>query len=157
MRKKMLFIILCSTIHVYAQNNSVSSGGQGTSSQGSVSYSVGQVFFNAAAGSNGFVIQGNQQPFEISVITSVRNINIELNAQVYPNPVAEQLLLSIRNDQLKHLSYVLTDIQGKIFRQEVINNVFTNIEMSPYENGVYIINVLQKKRIIRTFKIIKNK
>lgn len=157
MRKKMLFIILCSTIHVYAQNNSVSSGGQGTSSQGSVSYSVGQVFFNAAAGSNGLVIQGNQQPFEISVITSVRNINIELNAQVYPNPVAEQLLLSIRNDQLKHLSYVLTDIQGKIFRQEVINNVFTNIEMSPYENGVYIINVLQKKRIIRTFKIIKNK
>lgn len=157
MRKKMLFIILCSTIHVYAQNNSVSSGGQGTSSQGSVSYSVGQVFFNAAAGSNGLVIQGNQQPFEISVITSVRNIHIDLNAQVYPNPVAEQLLLSIRNDQLQHLSYVLTDIQGKIFRQEVINNVFTNIEMSPYENGVYIINVLQKKRIIRTFKIIKNK
>lgn len=157
MRKKMLFIILCSTIHVHAQNNSVSSGGHGTSSQGSVSYSVGQVFYNAAAGSNGFVIQGNQQPIEISVITSVRNINIDLNAHVYPNPVAEQLSLSIRNYQLKYLSYVLVDIQGKIIRQGVINNTFTNIDMSPYGNGVYIINVLQKERIIKAFKIIKNK
>lgn len=50
---------------VHAQNGTVASGGNATGSGGSVSYSVGQVFYTTNSGSNGKVSQGVQQVFDL--------------------------------------------------------------------------------------------
>jgi len=42
------------------------SGGNATGTGGTVSYSVGQVFYTINTGTTGFIVQGVQQPFEIS-------------------------------------------------------------------------------------------
>ncbi|WP_159476557.1 T9SS type A sorting domain-containing protein [Dyadobacter sp. 3J3] len=47
-----------------AQQANVSSGGNATGSGGSVSYSLGQIFYTSVAVSNGKVSQGVQQPFD---------------------------------------------------------------------------------------------
>lgn len=156
MKTKFLLLLLLISSAIFGQSNTVTSGGQSSSPNGSVSYSVGQIFFNSTTLGNGSVIQGNQQPFEISVITGTRNVNIELKAQVYPNPVADQLVLSIRNSQLRNLSYVLTDMQGKILQAAVISNSITPIDMKLHSNGVYFIKVLEKQKSIKTFKIVKS-
>lgn len=150
-------LLLLLAISGYAQNNTLSAGGQANGSNGSVSYSIGQTFYVSGSGSNGSLIQGNQQPYEISVITGIRNTSIYLNAQVYPNPVIENLILVIRNTELKNLSYVLVDMQGKVLSQNKIINTSTTIETTSYSKGVYFIKLLDKQKPIKTFKVVKNK
>ncbi len=157
MKILILSILMFTITTVRSQNNTLSSGGQANGANGSVSYSIGQAFFSSASGGNGTIIQGNQQPYEISVITGIRNTNIDLKAQVYPNPVVDNLILVIRNTELKNLSYVLVDMQGKVLRQNKITNTSTTIETTSYSNGVYFIKVLDKQKPIKTFKIVKNK
>ncbi|MCB0409870.1 MAG: hypothetical protein KDD29_06595, partial [Flavobacteriales bacterium] len=67
--KKIIFItlqiLICSI--VFAQENTVSSGGDALGVGGSASYSVGQVVYTTHTGVNGSIAQGVQQPYEISV------------------------------------------------------------------------------------------
>jgi hypothetical protein len=54
-------------------------GGNASGSGGSVSYSVGQVAYQTHTGTNGSVVEGVQQPYEISVLTAIeeaKNINL---------------------------------------------------------------------------------
>ena len=46
-------------------------GGNANSANGSVSYSVGQVFYTTAFSTNGSISEGVQQPFEISVLSDL--------------------------------------------------------------------------------------
>ncbi len=53
------------------QETITSAGGNTTGSAGSVSYTVGQIIFSTFSGANGSVIQGVQQPYEISIATAI--------------------------------------------------------------------------------------
>jgi hypothetical protein len=61
------------TPFLMAQENVNASGSNASGSGGSASYSVGQVFYQIHSGSNGSVVEGVQQPYEISVITPCSN------------------------------------------------------------------------------------
>lgn len=54
---------------IHAQNGTVSSGGNATGLGGSVSYSVGQVFYTTSSGAGGKASQGVQQVFDLIVPT----------------------------------------------------------------------------------------
>lgn len=157
LRNTFLLLLLCVSFNMYAQNNTVSSGGQATGSGGSVSYTIGQVAYTTFTGNNGSLIQGVQQPYEISIVTNTRDLNIDLKAQVYPNPTADQLILSINNQELKNLRYVLLDVQGKTLASDRINQTATSINLSSLSNGTYLLRVLSNKKQIKTFQLIKNK
>jgi hypothetical protein len=157
MRKTLLLLLICSTVKLHAQNNIVSSGGQASGTGGSVSYTIGQIAYSSLSGTNGSLIQGVQQPYEISIVTSVQELAIDLKAQVYPNPTTDQLILSIKNQELKNLQYVLVDIQGKRLKSDLINNIATNINVSKLNNGTYFLRILSNNKQIKTFQIVKNK
>ena len=65
----LLFLALLFLPEAYAQQGIPSSGGNAASAGGSVSFSIGQVFFHAQNAANGSIVQGVQQPYEISVVT----------------------------------------------------------------------------------------
>ncbi len=140
-----------------AQNNTVSSGGVASGSNGTVSYSVGQVFYNFYMGDNGKLLQGLQQPYEVSVITGTNDLQINLKVAVYPNPVFDYLTLTIQHLELSQFSYQLLDIQGKILNQEKLRNSITNIKMESLNNGIYFLKILNKQKQLKTYKIIKAK
>jgi hypothetical protein len=49
------------------QNTISSAGGNAKGSGGSASFTVGQIFYTKLSGTNGSVVQGIQQPYEISI------------------------------------------------------------------------------------------
>ena len=55
-----------------AQTSVNAIGGDATGSGGSVSYSVGQVVYTTNKGTNGSVVEGVQQPYEILVVTAIK-------------------------------------------------------------------------------------
>ena len=79
-----------------AQEAIPATGGNGSGSGGSVSYTVGQIVYTTITGTNGSSAQGVQQPFEISVVTGIpeaKDISIEII--VYPNPAQDFIMLKI--------------------------------------------------------------
>jgi hypothetical protein len=157
MRKTLLLLLLCSTVKLHAQNNTVSSGGQASGTGGSVSYTIGQIAYSSLTGTNGSLIQGVQQPLEISVVTSITDLQIDLKAQVYPNPTTDQLVLNVGTDDFKNLRFVLVDLQGKVLKTDRIINATSTLDISKYSIGTYFLRVLSKNKQIKTFQIVKNK
>lgn len=139
-----------------AQESVNTTGGDASGSGGSVSYSVGQVMYQTHTGANGSVAQGAQQPYEFSVLTAIEEAKgINLSVSAYPNPASNYMVLKIKDIELSDLSYRLYNTQGNTIQNEKINGSLTNIDMSNLMPAIYFVKVIQNKKNIITFKIIK--
>lgn len=134
----------------------IATGGLASGSGGTVSYSTGQVVYTKNEGSTGSVLQGVQQPFEISVITSIKEgEGISLDFSVYPNPASDFIRLRIANSEIKNLRYQLFDISGNVLSGSKIESTETDISMQGFLPGSYFLKIWGASSEFRTFKIIK--
>jgi hypothetical protein len=156
MKQLLLFPFMMLCIHLTAQETIIPTGGNTSGSGASASYSVGQVVYINNKGTNGTVIQGVQQPYEISVITVTEEAKgINLSVTAYPNPTIDYLQLTVESEQLKELSYQLFDMQGKLLKGEKITGKQTSIIISNLVPATYFVKVTQSNKELKTFKIIK--
>jgi len=140
-----------------AQEAIPATGGNGSGSGGSVSYTVGQIVYTTITGTNGSSAQGVQQPFEISVVTGIPEAkDISLEIIVYPNPAQDFIMLKIKNYDVQNLIYQLYDNNGGLLQNNKIEGSETNIVMGKYVSAVYFLKVSDNNKVIKTFKIIKN-
>ena len=139
---------------LYAQESPIATGGEATGTGGTASYSVGQIVYTTATGSNGSVAQGVQQPYEIQVVTGVNETSINLEMSVYPNPTTNYLTLLTESS--KNLSFQLIDLQGKVIESKNVVNNSTNISLEGQPAATYFLNVTKNNQIVKTFKVIKN-
>lgn len=152
----IMFITLCN-LNVNAQQAIDATGGEATGSNGKASYSIGQVIFTTNSGTNGSVIQGVQQPYEISIVLSteeVKGINLQLS--VFPNPTSDFIMLEVKDYNFQTLNYQLYDITGKEFLNAETNKESTKIEIGNLSKAIYFLKITDKKKEVKTFKIIKN-
>ena len=140
-----------------AQESVNATGGNASGSGGSVSYSIGQVAYQTQTGTNGSVVQGVQQPYEISVVTGIEEAKgINLLVSAYPNPTTDYLTLSIDGFDRSNLSYQLYNMNGKLILNEKITGNQTSIVMSTLVPATYFVKVIQRNKDVKVFKIIKN-
>jgi hypothetical protein len=140
---------------VQAQSTIPASGGNASGSGGTVSYSVGQVVYTKYTGTNGSVAQGVQQPYEISVITAIKNTE-RITLEVFPNPTRGIIKLVIGIKDFDNLRFQLYDLSGIRIQDKKIDNEETEISMDSLMPSVYFLKVLCGNKEIKTFKIIKN-
>ena len=139
---------------LHAQESINGSGGEATGTGGTASYSVGQVVYTTATGTNGSVAQGVQQPFEISTTVGINETTINLEMSVYPNPTTNYLTL--KTDDNANLNYQLVDLQGKVIENKKVIANSTTISMEALPKAIYFLNVTKDNQVVKTFKIIKN-
>ena len=145
---------------VQAQEAIPAAGGAATGINGSASYTVGQVVFMTLKGMDGLASQGVQQSYENTVFTSSRNHSqIKFLSSVYPNPVIDQLRLSIESEDeilFSTLSYQLYDSEGRLLKKKRIYGTETIIQMDALKPAGYLLQVINNKSIVKEFTIIKN-
>jgi hypothetical protein len=157
--------VFCMFLH--SQQTVSSTGGDATGGGGTVSYTVGQSAYITITGSNGSVTQGVQQPFEISVITSLEEArDITLVWSAYPNPATDYLRLTLKNPENSglnsdNLSYNLYDSNGKLLLNEKLYGFESTISMGEFPAGIYFLKVSKflgkaSQKELKTFKIIKH-
>ena len=150
----VLFLIASKT---QAQQDVVASGGNASNTDGSsISYSVGQVFYTITLDSGVSIIQGLQQPYEISNFLGLDQVDINLSIAAYPNPTNNVLNLTVGNHDEKDLSYQLFDITGRFIENKKIESKETSIVMQNLNNSVYLLKIVQNNKDLKTFKIVKN-
>jgi hypothetical protein len=75
---------------------------------------------------------------------------------VYPNPATDFIKLSIKNYDIENLRYQLYDINGSVLKDNKIDSNEITISMQDLRPSTYFVKVIQGKKEIKTFKIIKN-
>jgi hypothetical protein len=83
---------------LHAQETVPATGGEATGTGATASYSVGQVVYTIATGTNGSAAQGVQQPYEISTTVGINETSIKLELSVYPNPNADYFTLKVEDN-----------------------------------------------------------
>lgn len=142
---------------LHAQEATLATGGNASGSGGSASYSVGQVVYTTNAGTNGFIVQGVQQPFEISVVTGLEEAKyILLQCLAFPNPTTDFLNLTVENYANHNLLYQLFDVSGNLLEAKKLDGNQTNIVVSKLVAATYFLKVSDNNKEVKTFKIIKN-
>lgn len=151
-----VFALFSSATFCFAQDAVISSGGNASGTTGSVSYTVGQVFYTTPASASGAVAQGVQQPFEIQTLLSTTNFNINVQMSVYPNPTSNAISLQIKDIDLNEMKYELFDMNGRLVAKNVIVSANTTLQLNDFQAAMYVLNIIQSGQVIKSFKVIKN-
>jgi hypothetical protein len=156
--KKYTFLLILTffgvSINLTAQNNTVSAGGDAEGSNGSISFTLGQVVYTSAEGSNGSVNQGVQQPYDIDIITGIEHEEIELT--LFPNPTLGQFNLSIADSRTSEYSIQLFDAAGRLLLNKKQLLELNSISLESYATGTYVLSVFKKDELIKSFRIVRN-
>lgn len=142
---------------ISAQSIIGNAGGNDEGDGGSVSYTIGQVFYKVIGESNGTLLQGVQQPYEINEVTGLEDFqNMDGEVLIYPNPVENFLMLNIQADEAIDLKYEIFNLQGKLLRNSQINSTETRISMESLAPSVYYLKISDGNQLWKVFKIVKN-
>lgn len=160
MRNIKIVTLICSlslyVTQMNAQETVAAAGMNHSGVNGSVSATLGQVFCSPHASVSAFLIEGVQQPYEISVITSVHNYWIpQIDICVYPNPATDRITISVNNEGVDNLAFRLNDAKSALLDQGNITDSETPVEMLRYTTGTYYLSVFRSGVLIRSFKIVK--
>lgn len=151
----LILLLLCIFPKIQAQQAAIASGGKAIGTGGSSSYTIGQLHYIKMTGSNGNVSQGIQS-FKTVVLGSIDYPEITLQAILYPNPTTSLAYLKIDNHSLANLEYQLYNPNGEPISNKKITLSETTIPLENFLNAIYLLQILDNGKLIKTFKIIKN-
>ncbi len=154
MKNYLAFVASVLCLNLYSQSNTVSAGGDAEGDNGSISYSIGQVVYTSAQGSNGNINQGVQQPYDIGVVTGIDEVGINLS--VFPNPTSGLLTLTVADDDASLLSYQLFDAAGRMIDTRNKLNSTNTISLDAYATGVYTLSVSRENKQVKSFRVVRN-
>ena len=76
---------------------------------------------------------------------------------IFPNPTTDFVIVNMEGDEFENGldSYQLYDLQGRLIKQNIINQNETKIDLNDLSPSLYLLQVYTNNRILKTFKIIK--
>lgn len=154
----IIVLLLCSFCPQITEGQETipATGGSATGSGGTAAYVAGQLVFNLITGTSGSIIQGVQQPFEISAVTAIENTEgISLECVVYPNPTEGKIKLVIKSFEIYNMRFQLYDINGMLLQDKKIEESETSVSMDDLLSAIYFLRVTKDKRQVKVFRIIK--
>jgi hypothetical protein len=146
----MIFVITT----VSAQEAVIATGGNASGTDGSVSYSVGQVTYTTIESSDGTVTQGVQQAYEIFSISQTCDYKNKIS--VFPNPATDLITLEFEDVDLTEINYQIYDSNGKLLLDKKCVTNKTSFSLKEFVPAVYYLKATKGNSEIAVFKIIKN-
>lgn len=148
-----LAVGLIVSMHLGAQDAFGTTGGDTSGSTGSEAFSAGLLVYTEITGPGGSATQGIQFSHELYVI-NVREDIIGISLNVYPNPSSDQLMIQLIGRET--YDYQMFNSLGmKLLSGKVLEGV-TQLQVADLPAGLYLLDILQKNKSIKTYKIIKN-
>lgn len=155
--KRILYILSAASFFtqvLHAQHIVTASGIFHQNASGAISFIIGDIVTTSGATVNNLVNPGIQSSsLEITAVNDLRESDVKL--AVYPNPASETVKLNIGREVVSGFQYRLYDLKGLLLKQEPVEKSETEIFLGELPPSTYFIKILDGKREIRTFKIVK--
>lgn len=154
--KSFLFTLLSALAsEALGQRAVPTSGGDASGGGGSISYSVGQVDFNAVNSAGGTVSQGVQQAYEYLVLRVVDPQGSNQAVSVSPNPAREGITVESEQTLDGHSRFELLSADGSVLRTGRLAGTRTFIAMLDLPPASYLLRIIRSNDEQNTFKILK--
>jgi hypothetical protein len=148
-----LWLVLCITQSMSAQRGIVSSGGDISSPNGSVAYSVGQIAYVSISSDSRNLTTGLQHSFEIGIV-GISNSNPDSMWLLYPNPSSQDVYLHFSSENesspASDFSARIFDMNGKLLITHRLHNDVNTISIREFSSGMYVIQIWDATRIIQS-------
>ncbi len=132
-------------------------GGDITGSGGSVSYSMGQVFFSHYSTDDYYLGEGVQQPvFTHEIFEKKPEPEVNIRIAAYPNPATDYFDIKVTGYKNGPLQYGLTDLNGTLIEAGQMEKHNARVSISRLPVAVYMLMVSDNGKHLKTIKIIKN-
>lgn len=136
------------------------SGNDAEGSSGTVTYSIGQVFYTYIGQSVYNVAQGIQhEDAEQKTLATKPNI-VEPKATIFifPNPTTDYVSITMEGYESENgqRSYQLYDLLGRLLKQDTFDSSETQIDVTDLRASIYLLQVYVDNKVLKTFKIVKN-
>ncbi|MDV7698232.1 T9SS type A sorting domain-containing protein [Chryseobacterium soli] len=149
-----LFLVSFS-IQVSGQESLNTSGTNMSGTAGSVTASLGQIFYATTSSSVGSIAAGVQQSYDITTTLGVDITEISLNLTIFPNPTADILNLKMGFKDYDKYRYDIFDGSGKLLTGQSILQPQTQIIMASYPASMYLLKISKEGKTIKIFKVLK--
>jgi len=130
-------------------------GGDISSKEGSVSFSIGQVYYSSHNGKKNYITEGIQQPLIISIAPIAEKEEKSFKVAAYPNPVTNYLTIEASTYIDRSLSYQLMDLNGRLLKAARIGKSAAIVDVSRLSVAIYLLRISENGKFIKTIKIIK--
>jgi hypothetical protein len=152
-----LLLVVC-LVHygtlLNAQQIVTTGGDYHQNSSGSISYTIGEVAIETFSKTNNILTQGFHQTNLIAVaINEVKGLDFEIS--VFPNPTKDIVMLKVAMEKIVGMQYRLFDTNGKVLQNKFLERTETEISFDNLTPATYFIKVVQGKKDLKTFKIVK--
>lgn len=132
----------------------ITTGQQVTNNQGSVDYSVGQLFFTTTFSTPFSIWPGVQQPAE-TIITSTYQVGLDqVKLKVFPNPAYETVRIYFEPQPKESFMMSLYNHQGKLLMAGAITPD-QELILSGLEAGIYLLRISAPSGEFKTYKVNK--
>ena len=150
----VLLLGLCSFTPLFSQVAVNASGGGSNTIDGSIEYSIGNVFYTSVTTNEGSLTEGVQHTYDITNV-GIQEQDLNISLSVFPNPTTDLLNLATCFNT-NGFSFELIDLLGNQLEIQLIESNLSIIKMLSYNTGTYILNILSEdKKVLQSFKIIK--
>jgi hypothetical protein len=151
-----VFFLFVFSMSCFAQQVISSAGTTATSTSAQLSWTVGEPVIETFTGTGVILTQGfHQSRYTITAINLLEDPDLFLS--VYPNPVADFLVLEVKASEIKSMSYFLFGMDGRKLDEGKVEKHSESINMAGYSSGTYLLKVFGKNmNQLQTFKIIKD-
>lgn len=153
MKSAILLTTLCllTTFAAKAQEVISTSGETFTNTQNSLEFTIGEVA-TSSYGSPTILSEGFHQPVIIvSNLNEKALSNVEL--ELYPNPSLHSINLVYEGEEILELQ--LMDLNAKLLLKKRIIKGKNEVKLSHLVSGIYIANVIQQNKVLKSYKINK--
>ncbi|MCH8318194.1 MAG: T9SS type A sorting domain-containing protein [Bacteroidetes bacterium] len=131
------------------------SGGYYSSTNATLSWTIGESIIETSSNLNNILTQGFQQS-SYSVTAIEEYLNSDYNINVYPNPVNEFVTINISSEKQIQLTVELKDLKGKILVTKIINGNNLQIDLSQFANSIYFLKISTTEgKMLKSYKIQK--
>jgi len=152
----LLFQLIFGINKNYGQSSVVTCGTDAVGTDGTVSYSVGQIDYMNFGEEGYFFNEGVQQPFEFFELDLITNEPSLFQVLLYPNPTHDKFTIKVSDVSRNDLSYQLFDVSGKQLKKGELVGEETDVDISGMADATYLLLLYLDNRILKSIKIIKN-
>ena len=160
---KVIFIYLflfCSLEYSIAQtiNPQVisSAGNNFTNGSNHLEWTLGEPVTSTLNNGNSLLTQGFHQ--NNLVISAIDNVDVDIEVTIFPNPTIDILQMKFGNLPDENIIIELFTAEAKLLLTKTSNrNTLSQIDMSKYHNGMYLLKIGSKTVKWKSYRIVKSK
>jgi hypothetical protein len=146
----LMLLIILNNAQSEAQISINASGKDISNQYGSISYSIGEVFY-VQKGSQQNLTEGIQNSMSVNSSKS----KLPFKISIYPNPTSDIVHFNFQNTYSINISYKLYNNIGNELLNGSIQNISSKISLTHLPASIYFLKVFMEQQEVESIKIIK--